>query len=71
MTSLRRDTSTSCPTPMPSRSTLDTLWRTTNCTVAPPISIGSTFAIGVTRPVGPVSQLIAMTRLTFASEANL
>ena len=56
---------------MPSRSTFDTLCSTTDCTTAPPSSTGATVAIGVTRPVGPVSHWIAFTVLIFAIEANL
>ena len=42
-----------------------------DCTTAPTSSTGATVAMGVTRPVGPVSHSIASTVEIFAIDANL
>ncbi len=71
MTSFRRDTRTSSPTPIPSARTRPALCRLARCTVAPASSTGSTIATGVTRPLGPVSQRICTTFDTLAGDENL
>ena len=68
---MRRETSTSSPTPIPSARTLAALCSDARCTVAPASSTGATIATGVTRPLGPVSHDTSSTVVTFAGDANL